>query len=118
MGSGKDLLARSLFDGTMLGFGHRRVVLLFVHSKLGLHSSFFVNGTHYDTSRMVENGSASWGAWRGARRLRGRLEFSRRMETARLEVNEGGASNDIVSDPVTELDAIFRIKLTYCATTT
>ena len=26
----------------MLGFGHRRAVLLFVHSKLDLHSSLFV----------------------------------------------------------------------------
>ena len=26
----------------MLGLGHRRVVLLFVHAELGLHSGFFV----------------------------------------------------------------------------
>jgi hypothetical protein len=36
------LLARSVFDGTMLGSGHRRAVLLFVQSKPCLHSSFFV----------------------------------------------------------------------------
>jgi hypothetical protein len=34
--------ARSVFNGTMFGFGHRVVVLLFVHSELGLHSGFFV----------------------------------------------------------------------------
>ena len=36
------LFARSVFDGTLFGVGHRLVVLLFVQVKLGLHAGFFV----------------------------------------------------------------------------
>lgn len=46
------LFARAVFDGTMFGVGHRIVVLLFVHAKLGLHSRFFVK--HFpDRGRFV-----------------------------------------------------------------
>jgi hypothetical protein len=36
------LFARSVFDGTTLSLGHGIVIFLLVHSKLGLHSGFFV----------------------------------------------------------------------------
>ena len=46
------LFARSVFDGTMLGLGHRIVILLFVDAKLGLDSGFFVK--HFpDRGRLV-----------------------------------------------------------------
>ena len=36
------LFSRSVFDGTVLGLGHRIAILLFVQSKLALNSRFFV----------------------------------------------------------------------------
>ena len=49
------LFARSVFDGTMLGLGHRIVILLFVHSKLGLHPGFFVKHFPYG-GRLISTG--------------------------------------------------------------
>jgi hypothetical protein len=41
------LFARSVFDGTMLGLGHRITILLFVQSKLALDSCFFIKHFPY-----------------------------------------------------------------------
>jgi hypothetical protein len=46
------LFARTVFDGTMLGFGHRSTILLFVQTKLAVDGRFFVK--HFpDRGRLV-----------------------------------------------------------------